>query len=128
MFVVGKIAVIGGSGWLSVVSALNAEFIVSLAPLIKVRLMSNPRICRKALPFVNGLAEAGPLQLRFSTVARVPVPIASCRDETPVWNRLLPDTETAIGKTVAPFNDPVLSATRPPHPVCPVVFTIELIC
>src|SRR5205814_38628 len=101
---------------------------VSLAPLINAASLSKPRSCRKLLPLLNGVAAAGPFQLRLRTLDRLPVPIASCRVLTPVSNKLVPAIEIFIGSTVGPFNNPVLSETRPPQPVCPEVLQIEVIC
>src|SRR5207302_1644711 len=126
--VVGNVAVTVGSGWFRVVSALSAWLVVSLALLIRVALVSNPSNCREALPLVKGLAAVGPFQFRFKTLARVPVPIASCRLVTPVKYRLVPATDTLIGRGLTPFKPPVTSDTRPPQPVWPVRLQIEVIC
>src|SRR6476659_5062303 len=57
--------------------------------------------------------------LRINTFARLVFesPTASCLVSTPVRKRLTPAIETLLGNVTAPFNDEVLSASRPPHPV-----------
>src|SRR5262245_46484791 len=109
-------------------SAFKAWFIVSLAPFTRALPVSKPSSCRKLLLAVKGFAEDGPFHARFRTFGNAPVPMASWRVVIPVSKRLLPETEILIGKTVGPFSEIVLSATRPPQPVCPVVLQIEVIC